>query len=163
MKKVVTPSNYKNLVQERLVADIFKTPDQRQQDESSGEIQFNTETRKPFEGAEDETVQLTSFYSQKSVRTSTPAGKTVIPRPQIPQSLLLHQTEHSTSQKTPGTPLKTPHSFYKPSITKVVPFWRWLKGNQTFTTTCNDYDGGKLSNLQPNNFTGYFREYLCTF
>jgi hypothetical protein len=33
-----------------------------------------------------------------------------------------------------------------------IPFWRWLKGNQTFPTsiTCNDYDGEKLSNLQPN-------------
>jgi hypothetical protein len=96
MKKGATPSNYKDLMQERLVADIFKTPDQWLQDESSGEVQFNTETRKPFEGAEDETVQLTSFDSPKSVRTSIPVGKPVIPRP---QSLLLHQTEHSTSPK----------------------------------------------------------------
>jgi hypothetical protein len=29
MKKGVTPSNYKDLVQKKLVADIFKTPDQR--------------------------------------------------------------------------------------------------------------------------------------
>jgi hypothetical protein len=71
MKKGVTPSNYKDLVQKKLVADIFKTPDQRLQDESKGEVQFNTKTRKPFEGAEDETVQLTSLDSQKPVRTST--------------------------------------------------------------------------------------------
>jgi hypothetical protein len=44
MKRGVTPSNYKDLIQERLVADIFKTPDQRLQNESSGEVQFNTET-----------------------------------------------------------------------------------------------------------------------
>ena len=81
MKKGLTPSHYKDLVQERLMADIFKTPDQRLQDESSGEVQFNTKTRQPFEGAEDETVQLSSFDSQKSVRTSTPVGKIVIPRP----------------------------------------------------------------------------------
>ena len=99
MKKGVTPSSYKDLAEERLVADIFKTPDQRLQDESSGEVQFNTETTKPFEGAEDETVQLTSFDSQTSVWTSTPVGKSVKPRPQIQQSLLLHQTEHCTSQK----------------------------------------------------------------
>ena len=63
------------MVQKRLVADICKTLDQRLQDESSGEVQFNTNTRKPFEGAEDETVQLTSFDSQKSVRTSTAVGE----------------------------------------------------------------------------------------
>jgi hypothetical protein len=63
-----TPSNYTDLMQGRLVADMFKTPDQRLQDESSGEVQFNIETRKPFEGAEDETVQLTTFDSPKSVR-----------------------------------------------------------------------------------------------
>ena len=61
MKKGVTPSNYKDLLQKKLMADIFKTPDQRLQDESKGEVQFNTKTRKPFEGAEDETVQLTFF------------------------------------------------------------------------------------------------------
>jgi hypothetical protein len=45
-----------------------------------------------------------------------------------------------------------------------IPFWRWLKGHQTFTTsiTCTDFDGGeKLSNLQANDFTGCFSEYLC--
>jgi hypothetical protein len=33
-----------------------------------------------------------------------------------------------------------------------IPFWRWLKLNQKFTTsiTCNDYDGEKLSNLKYN-------------
>ena len=93
MKRGVTPSNYKDLIQERLVADIFKTPDQRLQNESSGEVQFNTETRKPFEGAEDETVQLTTFDSPKSARTSTPVGKTVIPRhslQHIPRLSLQH-------------------------------------------------------------------------
>ena len=65
-------------------------------------------------------MELSSFDSQKYVRTSTPVGKSVIPRPQIPQSLQLHQSEHSTSQKTPGAPLRTPHSFCKPPITKVV-------------------------------------------
>ena len=68
MKKGVTPSNYTYLVQITLVADIFKTHDQRLQDESKGDVQFNTKTRKPFDGAEDETVQLTSLDSQKSVR-----------------------------------------------------------------------------------------------
>jgi len=58
MKKGVTPSNYKDLVQKRLVADIFKTPHQRLQDESA-EVELKTKTRKLFEGAEDETVQLT--------------------------------------------------------------------------------------------------------
>ena len=45
-----------------------------------------------------------------------------------------------------------------------IPFWRWLTGNQTFSksVTCNDYDG-KLSSLQPNDFTGCFSEYLCIF
>ena len=71
MKKGETPSNYTYLVQITLVADIFKTPDQRLQDESKGDVQFNTNTRKPFDGAEDETVQLTSLDAQKSVRTST--------------------------------------------------------------------------------------------
>jgi len=37
-----------------------------------------------------------------------------------------------------------------------IPFWRWLKLNQTFSTsvTCSDCDGEKLSNLQANNVTG---------
>ena len=104
MKKGVTPSNYKDLVQERLVADIFKTPGQQQQDELS-EVQFNTKTRQPFKGAKDETVQLPS---QTSVWTSTPVAKTIIPRPKITESMIQHQTDHSTSQKTTGTPLKTP-------------------------------------------------------
>ena len=95
MKKGVTPYNYKDLVQKKLVADIFKTPGQQQQDELS-EVQFNTTTRQPFKGAEDETVQLPS---QTYVRTSTPVAKTVIPRPMVPESLIRHQTDHSTSQK----------------------------------------------------------------
>ena len=46
-----------------------------------------------------------------------------------------------------------------------IPFWRWLKGNQQFTTSivCYDYDREQLYNLQPNNFTGCFSEYLRTF
>ena len=46
-----------------------------------------------------------------------------------------------------------------------IPFWRWLKGNQTFSIsiTCYDYDGEKLSNLQLNNVTDCFSEYLCIF
>jgi hypothetical protein len=71
MKKGVTPSNYKDLVQKRLVADIFKTPGQQQQDELS-EVQFNNTTRQPFQGAEDETVQLPS---QTPVWTSTPVAE----------------------------------------------------------------------------------------
>jgi len=44
-----------------------------------------------------------------------------------------------------------------------IPFWRWLKVNQKIPTsiTCNDFDGEKLSNLQPNEFTDCFSEYLC--
>jgi hypothetical protein len=46
-----------------------------------------------------------------------------------------------------------------------IPFWRWLKLNQTFSTsvTCSDCDGEKLSNLQANNYTDCFSEYLSTF
>ena len=46
-----------------------------------------------------------------------------------------------------------------------IPFWRWLKLNQTFSTsvTCSDCDGEKLSNLQANNVTDCFSEYLSTF
>ena len=118
MRKGATPSNYKDVVQKRLIADILKTPDQEQQDDLS-EVRFKTGTRQPFEGAADETVQLPL---QTSVRTSTPLfGKTVIPRPKIPESLIQHQTDHSTSKKTPGTPLRTPQSLFKPSAVKLVP------------------------------------------
>ena len=46
-----------------------------------------------------------------------------------------------------------------------IPFWRWLKGNQLFSlsVTCNDYGGEYLYNLQPNNVTDCFGEYLCTW
>ena len=46
-----------------------------------------------------------------------------------------------------------------------IPFWRWLKLNQKFSTsiTCYDYNGEKLFNLQPNDFTDCFSEYLSTF
>ena len=45
-----------------------------------------------------------------------------------------------------------------------IPFWRWLKGNHTFTIsiTCNDFDGEHLPNVQLNNVTDCFGEYLCT-
>ena len=43
-----------------------------------------------------------------------------------------------------------------------IPFWRWLRKQTATSVTCNDYDGKSLSNLQPSNFTGCFREYLCT-
>ena len=46
-----------------------------------------------------------------------------------------------------------------------VPFWRWLQLNQTFSSsvTCYDYAGELMSNLQLNDFTDCFSEYLCTF
>jgi hypothetical protein len=46
-----------------------------------------------------------------------------------------------------------------------IPFWRWLKGNQTFHkyVTCIDYDRETLSSLQPNDFSACFSEYLCIF
>jgi len=45
-----------------------------------------------------------------------------------------------------------------------IPFWRWLKEDQTFTTsiTCNDFDGERLSKLQLN-LTDCLGEYLCTW
>ena len=81
MKKGATPKNYKALVDKRLVEDVFKTPTQQLQDGSSGEVQFKTDKRKPFEGAVDDTVPPTSLDSPESVRTSTPIRKTFIPRP----------------------------------------------------------------------------------
>jgi len=46
-----------------------------------------------------------------------------------------------------------------------IPFWRWLKRNQKFSNyiTCYDYGGEILSNLQPNNITDCFSEYLSNF
>jgi hypothetical protein len=46
-----------------------------------------------------------------------------------------------------------------------IPFWRWLKLSQKFSYSiaCYDYDGEALSNLQANNFTDCFGEYLSTF
>ena len=43
-----------------------------------------------------------------------------------------------------------------------IPFWRWLKEDQMFPTSiaCNDYGGDQLSDLQPNDFTDCFGEYL---
>jgi len=45
-----------------------------------------------------------------------------------------------------------------------IPFWRWLTRKQRLTTSimCNDFNGEKLSNLQPNKVTDCFGEYLCT-
>ena len=46
-----------------------------------------------------------------------------------------------------------------------IPFWGWLKRNQQFSLSviCNDYKGEYLYNLQPNNATDCFGEYLCTW
>ena len=88
----------------------------KQQFSLISQFQFNT-TRQPFKGAEDETVQLTS---QTSVRTSTPVGKTVIPRPKIPESLIQHQTDHATWKKKLLGRRWTPQSFFKPSAIKLV-------------------------------------------
>ena len=46
-----------------------------------------------------------------------------------------------------------------------IPFWGWLKRNQQFSlfVTCNDYDGEYLYNLQPDNATNCFGEYLCAW
>ena len=46
-----------------------------------------------------------------------------------------------------------------------IPFWRWLKLNQKFSTsiTCNDYNGEYLYNVQPTNVTDCFGEYFCTW
>ena len=52
--------------------------------------------------------------------TSTPVLKRFVPIPQIPQSLLRHQAEQPTSSTTPGTPLRTPQSLFKPSIVRLV-------------------------------------------
>ena len=46
MKKGATPTNYKPVVQQRLLQDIFKTPNQQIHDESSEEVQINTAKRK---------------------------------------------------------------------------------------------------------------------
>ena len=46
-----------------------------------------------------------------------------------------------------------------------IPFWRWIKRNQRFSSsvTCYDYDGEYLYNLQLKNFTECFSEYLWTY
>ena len=121
MKKGATPTNYKTVVQQRLLQDIFKTPNQQIHDESSEKVQINTDKRKTFEGAEDATIPLVSGNSAESVTTSTPVLKRFVPRPQIPQSLLRHQAEQRTSSTTTRTPLRTPQSFFKPSIVRLVP------------------------------------------
>jgi hypothetical protein len=41
-------------------------------------------------------------------------------------------------------------------------FWKWIKLHQKFSTyiNCYDYDREQMSELQPNNVTGCFSEYL---
>jgi hypothetical protein len=58
--------NYKTVVQQRLLQDIFKTPNQQIHDESSEKVQINTDKRKTFEGAEDATIPLVSGKSAES-------------------------------------------------------------------------------------------------
>ena len=157
MKKRATPKNFNALVEKRLVEDVFKTQNKQLQDNSSGEVQFNTEKWKPFEGTTDETVPLTTLDSPEYVHTSIPIRKSVIPRPNIPQSLLLPQVEHRTSSKPPGKPLRTPQSFIKLSIAKVVvvsppsslPAPTVLipttSGATTLLTCCNTVDVEQLS------------------
>lgn len=157
MKKRATPKHFNALVEKRLVEDVFKTQNKQLQDHSSEEVQFNTERWKPFEGTTDETVPLTTLDSPESVHTSIPIRKIVIQRPNIPQSLLLPQVEHHTSSKPPGTPLRTPQSFIKPSIAQVVvvqppsllPAPTVLipttSGATTLLTCCNTVDVEQLS------------------
>ena len=71
--------------------------DQHLQDDSSGEVQFNPEIRKAYEGAADETVPLTSLDSPASEWTSTPVRKSVVPRTQINRFL------HTLIWKTNGS------------------------------------------------------------
>ena len=120
MKKGATPTNYKTVVQQRLIQDIFKTPHQ-QDDELSEDDLLTTDQHKTFEGAENATIPLASKNSPESVTTSTPVFQRFVPRPQIPQPLLRHQADQSTSSATPGTPLRTPQSFSKPPIIRLVP------------------------------------------
>ena len=119
MKKGATPTNYKTVVQQRLIQDIFKTPHQ-QDDELSEDDLLTTDQHKTFEGADNATIPLASKTSPESVTTSTPVLQRFVPRPQIPQ-ILRHQADQSTSSATPGTPLRTPQSFSKPPIIRLVP------------------------------------------
>ena len=81
-------------------------------------VLITIDKHKTFEGAEDATIPLASENSPGSVTTSTPVLKRFVTRP---QSLLQHQAEQPTSSTTPGTPLRTPQSFFKPSIVRLVP------------------------------------------
>ena len=116
MKKGATPTNYKTVVQQRLIQDIFKTPHQ-QDDELSEDDLLTTDQHKTFEGADNATIPLASKTSPASVTTSTPVLQRFVPRPQI----LRHPADQSTSSATPGSPLRTPQSFSKPPIIKLVP------------------------------------------
>ena len=71
MKKGATPTNYKTIVQQRLIQDIFKTP-HKQDDELSEDDLITTDKHKTFEGAENATFPLASKNSPESVTTSTP-------------------------------------------------------------------------------------------
>jgi hypothetical protein len=71
MKKGATPTNYKTVVQQRLIQDIFKTPHQ-QDDELSEDDLLTTDQHKTFEGADNATIPLASKTSPASVTTSTP-------------------------------------------------------------------------------------------
>ena len=106
MKKGATPTNYKTVVQQRLIQDIFKTPHQ-QDDELLEDDLITTDQHKTFDGAENATTPLASKTSPESVTTSTPVLQRFVPRPQIPQ-IIRHQADQSTSSATPGTPLRTP-------------------------------------------------------
>ena len=99
MKKGATPTNYKTVVQQRLIQDIFKTPHQ-QDDELSEDDLLTTDQHKTFEGADNATIPLASKTSPASVTTSTPVLQRFVPRPQIPQ-ILRHQADQSTSSATP--------------------------------------------------------------
>ena len=79
MKKGATPSNYKTVVQQRLIQDIFKTPHQPD-DELSEDDLLTTDQHKTFEGADNATIPLASKTSPASVPTSTPVLQRFVPR-----------------------------------------------------------------------------------
>ena len=89
----------------------------QQHDELSEDDLITTDKHKTFEGAENATIPFASKNSPESVTTSTPVFQRFVPRPQIPQPLLRHQADQSTSSATPGTP----QSFCKSSIVRLVP------------------------------------------
>jgi hypothetical protein len=66
MKKGATPTNYKTVVQQRLIQDIFKTPHQ-QDDELSEDDLLTTDQHKTFDGVDNATIPLASNNSPASV------------------------------------------------------------------------------------------------